>query len=285
MMATEFMWSKSPRHPFTAVARRVFGSLVPTLGRELIDRIGTVSTEQQRILIVMPAYNESASVGGVVKEVFAKLPDVSVLVVDDGSVDGTARAARLAGAEVAVLPFNLGVGGAMRTGFRYALENDFEVVVQIDADGQHDPSAVPALIAGLALADLVVGARFAGEGNYVARGPRRWAMLVLAWTLSRSVGTRLTDTTSGFKASGPRAIALFATHYPAEYLGDTIEALVIAARSGLVIKQVPTAMRERAGGTPSHNPIQAAAYLSRAWLALLFAHVRPASSYRVGVQS
>lgn len=235
----------------------------------------------RRLLVVMPAFNEEASVADVVGEVFAKLPGVSVLVVDDGSTDATAERARRAGAQVAVLPFNLGVGGAMRTGFRYALENGFDAAVQIDADGQHDPAAVPALIAGLDDADLVLGARFAGEGDYVTRGPRRWAMIVLAWFLSRMVRTRLTDTTSGFKASGPRAIRLFASHYPAEYLGDTIEALVIAARSGLVIHQVATAMRPRAGGAPSHNVFRSAAYLSRAGLALLFASIRPASTYRM----
>lgn len=235
----------------------------------------------RRLLVVIPAFNEQASVADVVAEVFSKLPGASVLVVDDGSSDGTADEARRAGATVAVLPFNLGVGGAMRTGFRYALENGFEVAVQIDADGQHDPAGVPALVAGLDTADLVLGARFAGEGDYVSRGPRRWAMVVLAWFLSRMLRTKLTDTTSGFKASGPRAIRLFASHYPAEYLGDTIEALVIAARSGLVVRQVPSAMRPRAGGTPSHNVFKSAAYLSRAGLALLFASIRPASTYRI----
>jgi len=234
----------------------------------------------RRLLVVMPAFNEQASVGDVVTEVFSKLADVTVLVVDDGSTDRTAEVATRAGATVAVLPFNLGVGGAMRTGFRYAVQNDFDVVVQIDADGQHDPAGVPALVAELELADLVLGARFAGEGEYVSRGPRRWAMVVLAGILSRMVGTKLTDTTSGFKASGRRAIRLFADHYPAEYLGDTIEALVIAARSGLVVHQVPSAMRPRAGGSPSHNVFRSAAYLSRAGLALLFASIRPASIYR-----
>lgn len=235
----------------------------------------------RRVLVVMPAFNEQASVADVVREVYAKLPGVSVLVVDDGSADATAAAARSAGASVAVLPYNLGVGGAMRTGFRYALENDFDAVVQIDADGQHDPDGVPALLAALDDADLVLGARFAGEGDYAARGPRRWAMVVLAGVLSRTVGTKLTDTTSGFKASGRRAIRLFAVHYPAEYLGDTIEALVIAARSGLVIRQVPAAMRPRAAGIPSHNVLKSAAYLGRAFLALVFAFARPASTYRM----
>jgi len=230
----------------------------------------------------MPAFNEEASVAAVIDEVFTKLPGIAVLVVDDGSADATTAVARAAGARVATLPFNLGVGGAMRLGFRYALENDSDVVVQVDSDGQHDPGEVPALLAQLAHADVVLGARFAGEGDYVTRGPRAWAMKVLASVLSRTTRTTLTDTTSGFKASGPKAVALFARHYPAEYLGDTIEALVIASRARLVITQVPVAMRARAGGVPSHNPLKSAVYLGRAAVALVFAYIRPASTYRQG---
>jgi glycosyltransferase involved in cell wall biosynthesis len=178
---------------------------------------------------------------------------------------------------VAELPVNLGVGGAMRLGFKYALAHGYSNVVQIDADGQHDPANVPALLAALDGADLVIGARFAGAGNYEARGPRRWAMRLLAHVLSRTTGTRLTDTTSGFKASGPRAVRLFASHYPAEYLGDTIEALVIASRAGCTVAQVPVSMRVRAGGQPSHAPLRAAGYLGRAFVALGFALIRPAS--------
>lgn len=231
-----------------------------------------------RTLIVMPAFNEAASVGDVVAEVRAKIPGASILVVDDGSTDATRAVALASGAMVATLPFNLGVGGAMRVGFRYALENGFHAVVQIDADGQHDPASVPSLLKELEQADLVLGARFAGEGRYKMRGPRRWASVVLATVLSRTSHSRLTDTTSGFRASGPRAVALFAHHYPAEYLGDTIESLVIASRAGLTIRQVPVAMRSRAGGTPSHNPFRAALYLARVGMALVFAYVRPASA-------
>lgn len=227
-------------------------------------------------LIVMPAFNEQESVAAVVREVREALPGAGCLVVDDGSSDSTAREASQAGAAVAQLPFNLGVGGAMRLGFKYALEHGFQNVVQIDSDGQHDPRNVPALLAELEGADLVIGARFAGQGDYAVRGPRRWAMWMLATILSRTAKTKLTDTTSGLKASGPRAVALFAEHYPAEYLGDTIEALVLAARAGLVIRQVPASMRERAGGTPSHHPIKAALYLGRAIVALLVALGRPA---------
>ena len=242
--------------------------------------IDHVNQPAARILVVTPAFNESGSVGDVVREVYAKVPGVTVLVVDDGSRDGTSRIAREAGAEVATLPFNLGVGGAMRTGFRFALENGFDAVVQVDADGQHDPVSVLALVGQLTDADLVLGARFAGSGDYAVRGLRRLAMVVFARVLTGISKTKLTDTTSGFRASGPRAIRLFADHYPAEYLGDTIEALVIAARSGLVVRQLPVSMRPRAAGVPSHNPFRAAAYLGRASLALVFALVRPRSTYR-----
>ncbi len=226
-------------------------------------------------LIVMPALNEEAAVGDVVREVISTLPGISVLVVDDGSIDDTARVAEAAGAKVLRLPFNLGVGGAMRAGFKYALAFGYRNVIQVDSDGQHNPADVPRLLAVLANHDLVMGARFAGVGDYAVRGPRHWAMVVLSGVLSRLAGTRLTDTTSGYRASGPRAVRLFAEHYPAEYLGDTVESLVIAARSGLRIEQVPVAMRQRAAGTPSHDPFKSAIYLGRAGLALAISLMRP----------
>jgi glycosyltransferase involved in cell wall biosynthesis len=244
----------------------------------MFDRLATT-------LIVMPAFNEEESVAATVMETYSALPGAHVLVIDDGSIDATGEVARKAGALVATLPFNLGVGGAMRVGFRYAIENGYDNVVQVDSDGQHDPRDVPLLLAQLDSADLVLGARFAGKGAYSVRGPRAWAMRVLSRVLSRVAKTKLTDTTSGFRASGPRAVRLFAEHYPAEYLGDTIETLVIAARSGCTITQIPVAMRARSGGTPSHNPMKAAVYLGRAAIALVFALMRPASTYRLGADA
>lgn len=263
-----------------------FGNAIrPAMRLTRVGSIGFVVNPYAHTLIVMPAFNEVASVGAVVAEVLETLPGVTVLVVDDGSHDETAAVAIAAGALVARLPFNLGVGGAMRLGFRYALENGFDNAIQIDSDGQHDPSAVPALLDELSTSDLAIGARFAGAGEYRVSGPRHWAMRVFAAVLSSISGTKLTDTTSGFRASGPKAIRLWAEHYPAEYLGDTIEALVIASRSGLVIRQIPVSMRPRAGGTPSHNPFKSAGYLARAALALVFALIRPRSTYRVGTES
>lgn len=229
----------------------------------------------QRLLVVVPALNEEESVASVVRAVRAQQPDAACLVIDDGSTDGTAAAATDAGAAVLTLPFNLGVGGALRAGFRYARAHGYDIVVQVDADGQHDPGEIPELIDALDRADIVVGARFAGAGSYDVRGPRRWAMRMLAAAVGGVAGRPLTDVTSGFKATGPRAVELFARTYPAEYLGDTIEALVIAARAGLAIEQVPVRMRVRQGGSPSHRPVRAAVYLARAAIAFLLALLRP----------
>ncbi|ALJ19378.1 glycosyltransferase family 2 protein [Microbacterium sp. No. 7] len=229
----------------------------------------------RNLLVVVPALNEEESVGVVVTDIRRALPGVACVVVDDGSTDATAAVATAAGATVLRLPYNLGVGGAMRTGFRYARDHGHDVVVQVDADGQHDPRFIPQLVAGLDEADIVIGARFAGLGDYAARGPRRWAMRMLARVVSAVARHPLSDVTSGFKAMGPRAVRLFAQTYPAEWLGDTVEALVIAARSGLRIAQRPVEMRERQAGEPSHGTGRATVYLLRAGIAVLIALLRP----------
>lgn len=234
-----------------------------------------MTVDLSKTLIVMPALNEEVSLPGVLKSVYQELPGITCLVVDDGSTDNTAVVALAAGAKVASLPYNLGVGGAMRVGFKFAMLNSFENVVQVDADGQHNPADVARLVEMLKDADLVLGARFAGEGEYHVKGPRWWAMRMLAIFLSKSTGTRLTDTTSGFRASGPRAVKLFSEHYPAEYLGDTVESLVIASRAGLRIKQTGVAMRERTGGEPSQNSFKSTLYLARVGIAMFFAFIRP----------
>ena len=231
--------------------------------------------QAQQTLLVLPAFNEEGSVGEVLREIAEVLPGIRCLVVNDGSTDATRQRALDAGATVLDLPFNLGVGGAMRAGFKFAVAHGYRNVVQIDADGQHDPRNVLSLIDKLDSNDIVIGARFAGTGDYDARGPRLWAMIVLARIISRISRVPLTDVTSGFKANGPRAVALFAEHFPAEYLGDTLEALVIAAGAKLRISQVPVSMRPRQAGNPSHHPFKAAVYLGRACIALLFALMRP----------
>jgi glycosyltransferase involved in cell wall biosynthesis len=223
------------------------------------------------VLVVVPAWNEERSVGNVVREVRAALPDADVLVVDDGSRDRTSAVAAAAGALVATLPINLGVGGALRTGYRYARGHGYRAVVQIDADGQHIPAEVPRLLERLDEADVVIGARRFGLRGYRVGRPRRLVMLLIASVLSRLAGVRLTDATSGFRACGPRAIECFAAEFPAEYLGDTIESVPMARHAGCRIAEVEVEMRRREHGTSSQSPVKATLYVARALLILLLA--------------
>lgn len=199
-----------------------------------------------------------------------------MLVVDDGSSDRTAEVAATTAATVLRLPFNLGVGGAVRLGFLYAVRHGYSVVVQVDSDGQHDPAYIPELVSALATCDVVVGSRFAGGGTYDARGPRRWAMRILAAGVSPLCRAKLTDVTSGFRAVGPRGVPVFARDLPAEYLGDTVEALVLAHRAGLVVSEISVQMRQRSTGKASQGPFGATAYLARAFVMLAVAATRRA---------
>jgi glycosyltransferase involved in cell wall biosynthesis len=220
-------------------------------------------------MIAIPAWNESGSVAGVIHEVRRWAPSADVVVINDGSTDNTEILARRAGAITISLPFNVGVGGAMRAAFLYARREGYDAVVQVDADAQHDPEEIPALLAGLANADIVVGTRFHADSTYRVRGPRRWAMTLLSRSLTRMAKSSLTDTTSGFRSAGPRAIDLFADAYPAEYLGDTVGSLTIAIREGLVIHEVPVTMQYRRIGRPSKSALWSTLYLGRASLALV----------------
>lgn len=227
-----------------------------------------------RCLVIMPAWNEEEAIGATLDELTAALPELDLLVVDDGSTDRTAAVVADRGVRVLRLPYNLGVGGAMRAGYKFARRFDYDATIQVDADGQHDPQDILRVLGGLEHADISIGARFAERGNYEAKGPRRWAMVVLAFVISRIARTRLTDVTSGFRAGNRTAIAQYCEHYPAEYLGDTIDSLVVAVRSGLTVTQVPVEMRPRQAGTPSNNPWKAAVYLMRAFFALGMAMTR-----------
>lgn len=235
-----------------------------------------------RTMIVIPAYNEQDCIAEVINEVSRAVPQATVVVIDDGSADSTGQVARQAGATVLSLPFNMGVGGALRLGLRYAQRTGHRVAVQVDGDGQHNPAEIALLVAGLDRADMVIGARFAGRGDYDAQGPRRWAMQVLAAILGRMARTPLTDVTSGFRAFGPRAITLLSHTLPTEYLGDTVDALVISARAGLTVRQEAVVMRPRQGGVPSQSPLKSTIYLGRAMMSLMLATIRTDSWPTIG---
>ncbi len=228
-----------------------------------------VNVPTNKTLIAIPAWNEAGSIATVVASVQEHRPDADILVVNDGSTDLTAKEAQEAGARVISLPFNVGVGGAMRTAFLYAQREGYQALVQVDADGQHDPADLDRLLEGLKDADIVVGTRFHPESMYFVGGPRRWAMVLLSKALSWMNKGTISDPTSGFRSAGPKAIELFAIEYPADYLGDTVGSLSIAIRQGLVIHEAPVTMYFRQVGRPSKNALWSALYLGRATLAIL----------------
>ena len=205
-----------------------------------------------RKIAIVPALNEERSIAAVIAEIRAADPGFDVVVIDDGSTDRTAARAAEQGAHVLTLPFNLGIGGAVQTGLQYARDHDFDISVQIDADGQHDPRELQKLLMPLIAgeADVVVGSRFLGEKNYKAPMLRRIGIRVFARIVSAVVGQPLTDTSSSFRAFGRRAIAYFARDYPHGFV-ETVEATVIAARCGLRLKEVPVVMRQRVMGQSS----------------------------------
>jgi glycosyltransferase involved in cell wall biosynthesis len=223
---------------------------------------------RRRRIAIVPALNEEGSVGRVIDEIRAFDAGFEIVVVDDGSVDRTAKVAAVQGAHVLRLPFNLGIGGAMQTGFRYAWEQGYDLAVQIDGDGQHDPSQLPKILAPLLAdeADMVVGSRFAGGGNYRASFLRRLGIKVFARTISAIVGQRVTDTTSGFRAVNRRGIALFARDYPHDY--PEVEATVMAFRHRLRLHEVPVSMRQRAAGRSSINAPRSIYYMVKVLLAI-----------------
>jgi glycosyltransferase involved in cell wall biosynthesis len=229
----------------------------------------------ERVLLVVPAFNEERSVGEVVS--VARRLDYEVCVVDDGSVDQTAGRAADAGARVLRLPVNLGVGGALRCGFRWALANNFDVVVQVDGDGQHDPRDVEILLDVLRRtgAHMVVGSRFAGGASpYPVRGARRLAMRILSARVKRVSGITVRDSSSGFRAIRRPLLDRFATDYPVEYLGDTVEALIEAARAGARIVEHPIAMTPRVHGERSAGAIASLWYVLRLLIAIELQHKR-----------
>lgn len=219
-------------------------------------------------LVVIPAFNEAA----IIQKTFAELskyPQYDFLYIDDGSTDETSEILKNLGANVLSLPFNLGVGVAMRTGFMFALENGYQSVVQFDADLQHKPEYIIELLTALNTADVVVGSRFAGNKNYRVSFMRKIAMQLLRVAVSRHTGKSLTDVTSGFRAANKKAIEIFAQDYPAEYLADTVESLILAADKNLVITEIPTIMQNRQGGQPSQNLLKSTLYLGRSILVLI----------------
>jgi glycosyltransferase involved in cell wall biosynthesis len=228
-----------------------------------------------RPVAIVPAWNEAGAIGGVVDEIRAFDPSMDVVVIDDASSDDTAAVARAHGATVLGILFNVGIGGAVQTGFRYARDEGYEIAVRLDGDGQHDASELGKLLGPIRAgdADLVIGSRFVGPGGgYRPPFARRIGIGVFAWLVSLLGGQRVTDTTSGFSALNRTGIELFAVEYPHDY--PEVEATLVALRSGLRLTQVQVEMRERQAGTSSITFVRSLYYIVKVMLALLVASLR-----------
>lgn len=187
----------------------------------------------ERILVIIPAYNEEDSIGRVIEDVRTNCPQMDILVVNDGSADHTSDRARASGVVVLDLPFNLGIGGGMQTGYKYAAEKGYDIAIQVDGDGQHDPKEIPKLLQTLEerKVDVAIGSRFITDLEYKATTMRRVGITVLSKVISIMVRQKITDPTSGFRASRQKAIQLFAVNYPQDY--PEPEVVVLLSKSGL----------------------------------------------------
>jgi glycosyltransferase involved in cell wall biosynthesis len=229
-----------------------------------------VSSELQarRRIAIVPAFNEERNIGRVVDEIHAFDAGMHIVVVSDGSIDRTAAVAAEHGAHVVQLPFNLGIGGAVQTGFKYAAEGGYDLAVRCDGDGQHDPSQLGKVIAPVLAGevDIAIGSRFVGEGGYQSSVTRRVGIRLLAWIVSAIARQRVTDTTSGFQALNRRALELFAMDYPHDY--PEVEGMVMTIKHQLRLCEVPVTMRERAHGRSSITAFRSIYYMAKVLLAL-----------------
>jgi glycosyltransferase involved in cell wall biosynthesis len=221
-----------------------------------------------KILIIVPAYNEEKSLPGVVSDLRTNVPSADIVVVNDGSRDGTERTARSLGVTVLDLPHNLGIGGAMQTGYSYAARNGYDVAVQFDGDGQHMAAEIGGLLDELrqGRADIVVGSRFLKRGEYRPSFFRKVGIWIFSTVLSAILSMKVTDTTSGFRAANRRVIEFFASAYPEDY--PEVESLVLLHRAGMTMAEVPVLMRDRTGGRSSITPVQSAYYMIKVLLAV-----------------
>jgi glycosyltransferase involved in cell wall biosynthesis len=221
-----------------------------------------------RSIAIVPAHNEEASLGALLAEIRIAEPDLAVVVINDGSTDSTAGVAEAAGVPVVNLPFNVGIGSTVQTGYQYALEHGYEIAIQVDGDGQHDPSEIGQVLRPIldGRADLVVGTRFVTGGGYRGTRLRRVGIGIFAAVVSLMVRQRVSDTTSGFRAVNQKALRLFATQYPHDY--PEVESIVLLSRHGLCMVEVPVQMRVRETGNSSITALRAAYYMIKVLLAL-----------------
>ena len=228
-----------------------------------------------RILVVMPAHNEAESIGRTLERVREALPEAEAVVVNDYSSDATTAVAERAGAHVVELPWNLGYGGAVQTGFKYALAHGFDYVIQMDADGQHDPAGARALLAPVLAGetDVAIGSRFLGLADYSIPPLRRLGMRVFSAIVTFVTRQRFSDPTSGFQAMNQRAMAFFARdNYPSDF--PDADTIILLSLAGFRVREVPVTMRARTAGSSMHSNLSAFYYVSKMTLSILMVLLR-----------
>jgi len=221
-----------------------------------------------KILTIIPAFNEEETLRGVILGIRTFLAHADILVVNDGSTDKTANIAREEGVFVLEHPYNMGIGATMQTGFLYALRSGYDIAIQVDGDGQHNPESLPSLIKPLLIgqADLVIGSRYLSDGGFKSTLPRKLGIKFFTWLVWIFTGKRVTDPTSGFRAIGRKGLELFSEEYPPDY--PEVEALISASRKGLLFLEIPTTMRGRQGGSSSIGILSALYYMVKVTLSI-----------------
>ncbi|MBI5115852.1 glycosyltransferase family 2 protein [Candidatus Poribacteria bacterium] len=222
-----------------------------------------------KVLIIIPALNEEASISRVIEEIRAGVANQEIVVVNDGSTDGTAVEAEHSGATVLSHHFNLGYGATLQTGYKYALHKDYDVLVQIDADGQHDPSYILRLIEPVCenRADVVIGSRFLGEGNYEMPFARRCGSIIFSKITTILTGQKVTDPTSGFRAISRKAFAFCARDiYPSDF--PDADVLIMLKKAGFRVIEVPVKMRPSAGNKTMHSGLRTVYYVFKMFLSI-----------------
>lgn len=232
------------------------------------------SLDGKKILIIVPAYNEAQNIGQTLTDIKTSAGFADVIVINDGSLDTTAKIVTQSQTNLIDLPFNLGIGGAMQAGYKYAASQGYDIAIQVDGDGQHDASSVRELIEPLLTVevDMVIGSRHIEDRGYNVPLARRTGMMLFARMLSLIIGQLVTDTTSGFRAVNRRTIQFFAENYPTDY--PEVESLVICHFAGLKLIEVPVFMRHRQGGRSSITAIHAPYYMIKVSLAVLIWLIR-----------
>ncbi len=223
-----------------------------------------------KTMVVIPAYNEEKNISEVIRKIYASNLEIDVVVVNDGSIDQTSQKAREAGAIVLDLPLNVGIGGAVQTGYLYALKRGYDAVVQVDGDGQHDPADLPLLLSKLEKdeADMVIGSRFVEKTEYQPAFFRKIGILFFSGLISVLTGNRFTDTTSGYRAANRKVISLFAEYYPSDY--PEPETILYLQRRRMRVKEVSARMKERSCGCSSITPMKSVFYMIKVTFCLLF---------------